>query len=105
MDLRGEIHKEINAILREVKSFKIDIMIAKRHNKLAIKVHDPVFVRETERLRNKQLAEEKRLWSRMNKEPLYFKDGPGQVWLKGPGMKEIRKIEELRKRKFEDLAL
>ena len=113
MDLREEIRKEIKAILSEVKSFTIDIMIAKHHNKLAIKVHDPVFVRyvavpkweETERLRNEQLLEEKRLWSRMNKEPLYFRDGPKQVWLKGPGHLEIRKIEEHRKRKFEELAL
>ena len=112
MDLREEIRKEIKAILSEVKSFKIDIMIAKRHNKLAMKVTDPnyhkyVFPKweETERLRNEQLAEEKRLWYRMNREPLYFRDGPGQVWLKGPGNLEIRKIEDLRKRKFEELAL
>ena len=111
MDLREEIRKEIKAILREVKSFKIDVMIAKRHNKLAMKVTDPnyhkyVFPKweETERLLKKQIAEEERLWYRWNREPLYFKDGAAQVWLKGPGHKEIRKFEELRKRKLEELG-
>ena len=112
MDLHEEIHKEIKAILREVKSFKIDIMIAKHHNKLAIKVTHPDFNKyvafpkweETQRLLNKQIAEEERLWYRWNREPLYFKDGAAQVWLKGPGHKEIRKFEELRKRKLEELG-
>lgn len=110
MDLREEIRKEIKAILREVKSFKIDIMIAKHHNKLAIKVHDPVFEQcidimkweETERFRNEQLLKKEKLWSRMNRQPLYYRDGPKQVWLKGPGHKGLCKIEKLRKRKLED---
>ena len=53
---------------------------------------------ETARLHEQQLLEEKHLWDRMNREPLYYRDGPGQVWLKGPGHKELCKIEKNREK-------
>ena len=53
---------------------------------------------ETVRLRRKQLHEEEQLWYRMNRQALYFADGPGQVWLEGPGRLEIGKIEKNREK-------
>jgi len=46
MDLLKKIRKELNAILREVKSQKIDVYIARRDIMWTMKVNDPVWQKQ-----------------------------------------------------------